>query len=60
MGISSVSEICMCMCDQGDGEFERERGKSSEMAECYVRDLREMSQGICVRTMSAPKISSLD
>ena len=60
MGISSVSEICMCMCDQGDGEFERERGKSSETTEWCVRELRATSQGICVRTMSAPKIFSLD
>ena len=51
---------CVCVT-QVDGEFEREKeGESSEMTEWCVRELRATSQGICVRTMSAPKISSLD
>ena len=49
---------CVCVT-QVDGEFER-GGKSSETTEWCVRELRATSQGICVRTMSAPKISSLD
>ena len=49
---------CVCVT-QVDGEFER-GGKSSEMTEWCLRELLAMSQGICVRTMSAPKISSLD
>ena len=42
-----------------DGEFER-GGKSSETTEWCVRELWATSQGISVRTMSVPKISSLD
>ena len=53
-----VRYACVCVT-QVDGEFER-GGKSSETIEWCVRELRATSQGICVRTMSAPKISSLD
>ena len=47
---------CVCVT-QVDGEFER--GKSSETTEWCVRELQEKSQGIGVRMMSAPKVSSL-
>ena len=53
-----VRYACVCVT-QVDGEFER-GGKSFETTEWCVRELRATSQGICVRTMSAPKISSLD
>ena len=59
MGLSSASEICMCMCDPG-GWRVRERGEELR-DDIVVRErVRAKSQGICVRTMSAPKISSLD
>ena len=49
---------CVCVTEV-DGEFER-GGKSSEATEWCARELRVTSQGICVRTMSAPKTFSLD
>ena len=49
---------CVCVT-QVDGEFEREREELQD--DRVVRErVRATSQGICVRTMSAPKIFSLD
>ena len=51
---------CVCVT-QGDGEFEREREREELRDDRVVRErVMGNEQGICVRMMSAPKISSLE
>jgi len=53
-----VRYACVCVT-QGDGEFEREREELRDGTVVRER-VTGNEPGICVHTMSAPKIFSLD